>query len=420
MANWLLGDIGLAAGDRAMLVYAPGPEFFVAFIACLRVGVLAVPNSPPDPSKLGRGLYKLNLVTQSCDAAVGLVDDIVFGLRTATRLLHSARPVPLTSATSTRVARRTSFVAPAGQRCAPSILREFAGYFGTRCNLPAGRDNCDIFSPTYGLAQHVAPTCGEAKGIYASRRRPDLASRGSEFRIDVRIVDVDTRRVVPDGSPGEVWLSSESVARGYWGKPELGVESTGDEAFVEDGRRLFVCERIKDMIIIGGDNYYSDDVEIAATPSVREAVGLSPRRIVFIKQKTILKTTSGKLRRRAIRDALLAGELRVVFDSNPTLGKKQQQYQRNESAEATGDAKVATGTFAGWFDSVRRIVGYCVDAEECTLEESCAAADSSLLAQPSNDDAEDSRSYATGPSLAVQSCADDQEEEEEEEEEAVC
>ncbi|KAJ8598583.1 hypothetical protein CTAYLR_001714 [Chrysophaeum taylorii] len=44
VANWLLGDVGLAAGDRALLVYAPGPEFFVAFIGCLRAGVLAVPT----------------------------------------------------------------------------------------------------------------------------------------------------------------------------------------------------------------------------------------------------------------------------------------------------------------------------------------------------------------------------------------
>ncbi|KAJ8613659.1 hypothetical protein CTAYLR_003147 [Chrysophaeum taylorii] len=62
VAKWLLGDVGLAPGDRSMLVYAPGPEFFVAFVACLRAGVLAVPNYPPDPANLRLGLEKLDLI----------------------------------------------------------------------------------------------------------------------------------------------------------------------------------------------------------------------------------------------------------------------------------------------------------------------------------------------------------------------
>ncbi|KAJ8612377.1 hypothetical protein CTAYLR_007944 [Chrysophaeum taylorii] len=89
VANWLLGDVGLAPGDRAMLVYAPGPEFFVAFVACLRAGVLAVPNYPPDPSSLGRGLRKLDLVRTTCGAEVGLTDSIVRKLRAATSIWHA-------------------------------------------------------------------------------------------------------------------------------------------------------------------------------------------------------------------------------------------------------------------------------------------------------------------------------------------
>ncbi|KAJ8599194.1 hypothetical protein CTAYLR_007523 [Chrysophaeum taylorii] len=84
VAKWLLGNVGLAPGDRSVLVYAPGPEFFVAFVARLRAGVLAEPNYPPDPAKLRLGLEKLDLVTTSCGAKVGLTGSTVHKLRLAT------------------------------------------------------------------------------------------------------------------------------------------------------------------------------------------------------------------------------------------------------------------------------------------------------------------------------------------------
>ncbi|KAJ8609753.1 hypothetical protein CTAYLR_009249 [Chrysophaeum taylorii] len=370
VANWLLGDIGLALGDRAMLVYAPGPEFFVAFVACLRAGVLAVPNYPPDPAQLQRGLEKLDLVTTNCGAEVGLTDSIVNKLRVTTSVWHSwpwirwhntegrgegdndddpsralfhrlrrCFDLRLGEASSSRLCNLhepsvrvlavswlpqfhdtglmltllgpfcagyhmvnfspLSFLADplmwmravskyralwtaapdfgyqlctkrapgayisdinlscvvilacgAGQRCVPSILREFAAYFAIHCKLQDD-GNRSLFVPNYGLAEHVVATCAEAEGIITSRRRPDLASCGSEFQIDLRIVDAETRCVAPDGTPGELWLSSGSVALGYWGKPELSSEifsarlepddgkvylRTGDEAFIEHGR----------------------------------------------------------------------------------------------------------------------------------------------------------------------------------------
>ncbi|KAJ8599193.1 hypothetical protein CTAYLR_007522 [Chrysophaeum taylorii] len=176
-----------------------------------------------------------------------------------------------------------------GQRCVPSLLREFAAYFAIHCKLPDDDGNRGIFVPNYGLAEHVVATCGENDGLVASRRRPDLVSCGSDFLVNLRVVDVRTRRVVPDGgTPGELWLSSDSVARGYCGKPELSNETfrarlyyyppddgriylrTGDEAFMEQGR-LFICGRIKNLIVIGGEKYYSDDVEVAATEALADA-----------------------------------------------------------------------------------------------------------------------------------------------------
>ncbi|KAJ8603420.1 hypothetical protein CTAYLR_003966 [Chrysophaeum taylorii] len=359
VAEWLLGDVGLAPGDRAMLVYAPGPEFFVAFVACLRAGILAVPNYPPDPANLGRGLEKLDLVTTACgaehtflgsrmgDDAVARLHDLaepsarvvavswlpqfhdsglmlmLFGpfvagkhqcyhminfsplsfladplmwLRAVSkyRALWTASPdfgyrmctkrADVDEISDINLSSLVYCVGGVGQRCVPSLLREFAAYFAIHCKLPDDGDR-GIFAPSYGLAEHVVATCGENGGLISSRRRPDLISCGSEFIVDVLIVDVVTKRPVPDGSPGEVWLSSDSVAQGYWGKPGLSDETfrarlepddgkeylrTGDEAFMEQGH-LFICGRIKDLIIIGGENYYSDDVELAATEAMTNA-----------------------------------------------------------------------------------------------------------------------------------------------------
>ena len=48
VAEWLDGE-GVAKGERAVLCFAPGLEYFVAFWACLSLGVVAVPVCPPDP-----------------------------------------------------------------------------------------------------------------------------------------------------------------------------------------------------------------------------------------------------------------------------------------------------------------------------------------------------------------------------------
>ena len=51
VANHLLDVAGVKSGDRVMLVYPPSLDFIVAFLGCLRAGVIAVPAFPPDPSR---------------------------------------------------------------------------------------------------------------------------------------------------------------------------------------------------------------------------------------------------------------------------------------------------------------------------------------------------------------------------------
>lgn len=68
LAAYLSAEAGLRAGDRALLVYPPGLEMVAAFYACARLGVIAVPVSPPLPMSFEAGLAKLGFIARDCQA----------------------------------------------------------------------------------------------------------------------------------------------------------------------------------------------------------------------------------------------------------------------------------------------------------------------------------------------------------------
>jgi acyl-CoA synthetase (AMP-forming)/AMP-acid ligase II len=112
----------------------------------------------------------------------------------------------------------------------------------------------------------------------------------AEEGYDMAIVDPESREALPEGRVGEIWVSGPSVAQGYWRKPELSEETfrarmqgddarrwlrTGDLGFMKDGL-LYITGRKKDLIIIGGQNHYPQDIEWtveAALPAVRPGCG---------------------------------------------------------------------------------------------------------------------------------------------------
>ncbi|MGB3803560.1 MAG: long-chain-fatty-acid--CoA ligase [Sphingopyxis granuli] len=95
---------------------------------------------------------------------------------------------------------------------------------------------------------------------------------------DVRVVDPETDRDCPRHVVGEVWGRSPGMMEGYWRKPEEtaavitgdGWLRTGDAGFLDDDGYLFLTDRIKDMIVTGGENVYPIEIEhvLAAHPSV--------------------------------------------------------------------------------------------------------------------------------------------------------
>ena len=94
----------------------------------------------------------------------------------------------------------------------------------------------------------------------------------------VRIVDEDGDEV-PRGTVGEIIVHGEHVMAGYWNKPEEtaaalrdGWMYTGDGAYMDERGYIFIADRIKDMIISGGENVYSTEVEsaVASHPAVAQ------------------------------------------------------------------------------------------------------------------------------------------------------
>ena len=189
------------------------------------------------------------------------------------------------------------------------------------------------------------------------------------------IVNPETLTRCCNHEVGEIWVSGPSVGHGYWNQPEQTRETfhaylsdtgegpflrTGDLGFLQDGE-LFITGRVKDLIIIRGRNLYPQDIELTAershaklrlgsgaafsvevdgeerlvvvqevefrqkpnvedvTAAIRQAVAeeheVQVHTVVLIKPGSILKTSSGKIQRRATRSAFLAGQLSAIGSS---------------------------------------------------------------------------------------------------------
>lgn len=132
--------------------------------------------------------------------------------------------------------------------------------------------NCD-FSQIYGLT--------EVAGV-ATNLTPDDHRRGADLlrsagrpmpNTELRVVDPLTLAALEDGRVGEVWIRCDRSFKEYWGNPPATQASfpegrdtaggwfrSGDAGYLQDGY-LFLSDRIKDMIVSGGENIYPAEVE---------------------------------------------------------------------------------------------------------------------------------------------------------------
>jgi hypothetical protein len=231
--------------------------------------------------------------------------------------------------------------------------------------------------------------------------------------IKVYIVDSATCKPLPYGRVGEIWIDSPSKAQGYFGLKEkseadfhanMNIEDmettitdsgllnelkedskrkylrTGDLGFLHD-KELFICGRIKDLIIIRGRNHYPQDIEHCAelddrlrpgcsaafsitvnnqeslvlvaeckeetgpfeeiSSNIRNRIssdhGVSLYAIVLIKPRSIYKTSSGKIARQRTKSSFLSkGELQPLYSWTSSDGGGSEEYERDLAAIEPG------------------------------------------------------------------------------------
>ncbi|MEQ1780001.1 MAG: class I adenylate-forming enzyme family protein [Hyphomonadaceae bacterium] len=129
----------------------------------------------------------------------------------------------------------------------------------------------------WGMTETNAIGVGIAASDYL--RKPESSGRCSAV-LDIRVVD-ENGKTLPVGERGELLIRGASIMQGYWQNPKANAENfvdgdwfrTGDVAVIDDEGFLFIVDRIKDLVIRGGENIGCGAVEYALQehPAVEEA-----------------------------------------------------------------------------------------------------------------------------------------------------
>ena len=119
----------------------------------------------------------------------------------------------------------------------------------------------------YGMTE-TSPVSTQTRVDDSVERRVATVGRVGPH-IEVKVIDPETSRAVPRGTPGELCTRGYSVMLGYWRQPDKTAEvidaarwmHTGDLAVMDDDGYLSITGRIKDLVIRGGENVYPREVE---------------------------------------------------------------------------------------------------------------------------------------------------------------
>lgn len=156
------------------------------------------------------------------------------------------------------------------------------GFFGAAPMPPQAVEQLTATLPAVDFFQLCGQTEGGPTGIYLTpdevRARPDATGRWPIPNCEVRVVDADGQDVAA-GAAGEIIYRGETLMKEYWGQPEATADTirdgwlhSGDIARVDADGFMTIVDRMKDMIITGGRNVYSVEVEnaLAGHPDVAE------------------------------------------------------------------------------------------------------------------------------------------------------
>ena len=129
----------------------------------------------------------------------------------------------------------------------------------------------------YGMTETNAYGPGNMGRFYTER--PTSTGRATR-PMQVAVWDPATKKVLGPNEYGEIMLFGPMLIRGYWNRPDATAEAiengwlhTGDGGYIDDEGFLFIKDRIKDMILRGGENVFCSEVEgsIYEHPAVHEA-----------------------------------------------------------------------------------------------------------------------------------------------------
>ncbi|HET7505109.1 MAG TPA: fatty acyl-AMP ligase [Kofleriaceae bacterium] len=296
------------------------------------------------------------------------ITDAQIGELDLSRWTHAANgSEPVQSSTLLGFARRFAAAGFRAEALAPCYgMAEATVYISGR----AGRPPCLRTLDAERLARDRFVL---ADGKAATR---PIVGCGTAADYDVRIVDPATGHSLRAGEIGEIWLRGPSVAHGYWHRPDAtaatfqaitddgqgGYLRTGDLGTVVDGE-IYITGRHKEMLIVHGRNLYPQDIEhevrlqhpelatrlgavfSVAPPDEEEAVvvthelagkhpeermrelafaikstvsrefGVRVAGVVLLRPGAVERTTSGKIRRAAMRERFLANELDALHES---------------------------------------------------------------------------------------------------------
>ena len=147
-------------------------------------------------------------------------------------------------------------IASGGAPVPPDLIRRIGSQFESRVSPANG----------YGLTETTSAVVINSGEDYLVR--PDSIGR-PVLGADVKIVD-EHGDEAPDGVVGELWVRGPNVVGGYWNKPEATAEAftdgwfhSGDLARRDEQGFFYVVDRLKDVVIRGGENVYSAEVEAA-------------------------------------------------------------------------------------------------------------------------------------------------------------
>ncbi|GBG38197.1 long-chain-fatty-acid--CoA ligase [Mycobacterium montefiorense] len=144
------------------------------------------------------------------------------------------------------------------------------------------------FVQVYGQTELCGAIAALDAEDHRNSSRPELlmsagkAAQGNE----IRIVDPDSGERVRNGESGEVWVRSDQRMIGYLNRPEATADTitaddwlrTGDIGRLDDDGYLFIEDRLKDMVITGGENVYGPEVESV----LQEHPGISDAAIIGV------------------------------------------------------------------------------------------------------------------------------------------